>query len=53
MYFNAVYIAKCYANEPGADRVRAVAHDAEGLASCELGRLDSCAPFTASCARGT
>jgi predicted nucleic acid-binding protein len=40
IYFDAAYIAKCYLNEPGADRVRAVAYDADGLASCELGRLE-------------
>jgi len=40
IYFDATYIAKCYLNEPGADRVRAVAYNADGLASCELGRLE-------------
>ncbi len=40
IYFDAAYIAKCYLNEPGADRVRAVAHGADGLASCELARLE-------------
>ena len=40
IYFDAAYIAKCYLNEPGADRVRDVAHGADGLASCELGRLE-------------
>ncbi len=40
IYFDAAYIAKCYPNEPGAARVRAIAHDAEGLASCELARLE-------------
>jgi predicted nucleic acid-binding protein len=40
IYFDAAYIAKCYLNEPGADRVRAVAYGAEGLASCELARLE-------------
>jgi predicted nucleic acid-binding protein len=40
IYFDAAYIAKCYLNEPGAERVRAVAHDAAGLASCELARLE-------------
>ena len=29
-----------YLNEPGADRVRQLAYDADGLASCELGRLE-------------
>ena len=40
IYFDAAYIAKCYLNEPGADRVRQVAYAADGLASCELGRLE-------------
>lgn len=40
IYFDAAYIAKCYLNEPGADRVRELAYRAEGLASCELARLE-------------
>ena len=40
IYFDAAYIAKCYLNEPGAERVRAVAYGADGLASCELARLE-------------
>jgi predicted nucleic acid-binding protein len=40
IYFDAAYIAKCYLNEPGADKVRRLAQDAAGLASCELGRLE-------------
>ena len=40
IYFDAAYIAKCYLNEPGAERVRAVARDVQGLASCELARLE-------------
>lgn len=40
IYFDAAYVAKCYLNEPGAERVREVAHSAEGLASCELARLE-------------
>lgn len=40
IYFDAAYIAKCYLNEPGADRVRQLAYSADGLASCELGRLE-------------
>jgi len=42
IYFDAAYIAKCYLNEPGADRVREVAYGAEGLASCEFARLEFC-----------
>jgi len=40
IYFDATYIAKCYLNEPGADRVRDVAYRADGIASCELARLE-------------
>ena len=40
IYFDAAYIAKCYLNEPGADRVRQVAYGADGLGSCELARLE-------------
>jgi predicted nucleic acid-binding protein len=40
IYFDAAYIAKCYLNEPGADRVREVAYGAAGLASCELARVE-------------
>jgi predicted nucleic acid-binding protein len=40
IYFDAAYIAKCYLNEPGAERVRKLARDADGLASCELARLE-------------
>ena len=40
IYFDAAYIAKCYLNEPGADRVREVTYGADGLASCELARLE-------------
>lgn len=40
IYFDAAYIAKCYLNEPGADRVREVAYGADGLGSCELARLE-------------
>jgi predicted nucleic acid-binding protein len=40
IYFDAAYVAKCYLNEPGADRVRELAYGADGLASCELARLE-------------
>lgn len=40
IYFDAAYIAKCYLNEPGADRVRQLAYGADGLGSCELARLE-------------
>lgn len=40
MYFDTAYIAKCYLNEPGGERVRHLAASAPGLASCELARLE-------------
>ena len=40
IYFDAAYIAKCYLNEPGGDRVRRLAASVPGLASCELARLE-------------
>jgi hypothetical protein len=39
-YFDAAYIAKCYLNEPGGDRVRQLAYDADGLGSCEVARVE-------------
>jgi predicted nucleic acid-binding protein len=40
IYFDAAYIAKCYLNEPGAERVRQVAYGADGLGSCEVARVE-------------
>ena len=40
IYLDAAYIAKCYLNEPGAERVRALAAGARGLASCAIGRAE-------------
>ena len=40
VYFDAAYIAKCYLNEPGADTVRQFAYEADGLASCEIARVE-------------
>jgi predicted nucleic acid-binding protein len=40
MYFDTAYIAKCYLNEPGGERVRQLAASAPGLASCEVARLE-------------
>ena len=40
MYFDAAYIAKCYLNEPGAERVRVLARQAQGLCSADFGRLE-------------
>jgi predicted nucleic acid-binding protein len=40
VYFDAAYIAKCYLNEPNAEIVRQFAYDADGLASCEIARVE-------------
>jgi len=40
IYFDAAYIAKCYLNEPGAEKVRSLAGTERGLASSELGRVE-------------
>jgi predicted nucleic acid-binding protein len=40
IYLDAAYIAKCYLNEPDAERVRELAREADGLASCELARVE-------------
>lgn len=40
IYFDAAYIAKCYLNEPFADIVRQFAYQADGLASCEIARVE-------------
>ena len=39
-YFDAAYIAKCYLDEPGSERVRAVAYAVSGLCSCEIARVE-------------
>jgi len=40
IYFDTAFIAKCYLNEVGAERVRAAAQQAKGLVSCELARVE-------------
>jgi len=40
LYFDTAYIAKCYLNEPGAQRVRQLAYSSAGMASCELARVE-------------
>lgn len=40
IYLDAAYIGKCYLNEPGAERVQELARGSDGLASCEIGRLE-------------
>lgn len=40
VYFDAAYIAKCYLNEANAETVRQFAYEADGLASCEIARVE-------------
>jgi predicted nucleic acid-binding protein len=40
VYFDAAYIAKCYLNELNASFVRQFAYQADGLASCEIARVE-------------
>jgi predicted nucleic acid-binding protein len=40
IYFDSAYIAKCYLNETGAEAVRQLAGESDGLASCEIARLE-------------
>ena len=40
IYFDTAYIAKCYLNEPGAERVRDLARTADGLVSCQIARVE-------------
>lgn len=40
IYFDTAYIAKCYLNEPGAERVRELARTPAGLASCQIARVE-------------
>lgn len=40
IYFDTAYIAKCYLNETGAERVRQLARAADGLVSCQIARLE-------------
>jgi predicted nucleic acid-binding protein len=39
-YFDAAFIAKCYLNESGSEAVQEAAMTADGLASCEIARLE-------------
>ncbi|MFA5042872.1 MAG: type II toxin-antitoxin system VapC family toxin [Kiritimatiellia bacterium] len=40
IYFDTSYIAKCYLNEPHADKVRQLAMRSDGLACSYLGRVE-------------
>jgi predicted nucleic acid-binding protein len=39
-YFDSNYILKCYVNEPGAERVRALASQGVATSCSQLGRLE-------------
>ena len=53
VYFDAAYIAKCYLNEPNADTVRQFAYEADGLASCEIARVEFYQSYTGTCVKAT
>jgi predicted nucleic acid-binding protein len=40
IYFDSSYVVKCYLNEAGADKVQALAAKTQGIASCEIARLE-------------
>jgi len=40
IYFDTAYIAKCYLNEPHAEKVRQLAMQSDGLACSYLGRVE-------------
>jgi len=45
IYFDTAYLAKCYLNEYGSDKVRALAEEHEQIACCAFGRLELAAAF--------
>ena len=51
IYFDTSYLAKCYLNEPHAEKVRKLAHQADGLACSQLGRVEFWSISTATIAR--
>ncbi|MBI4701062.1 MAG: type II toxin-antitoxin system VapC family toxin [Deltaproteobacteria bacterium] len=40
LYLDTAYVAKCYLNEPGSDRVRALVRGESGLTSCAWCRAE-------------
>ena len=40
VYFDTAYLVKCYINENGSEKVRALAGEAERIACCEYGRVE-------------
>lgn len=45
IYFDTAYLAKCYLNEPGADKVRALAATSPDIACCQSGEVELTAVF--------
>ena len=45
IYFDTAYLAKCYLNETGADKVRAVAAESPVIGCCQIGEVELAAVF--------
>lgn len=45
IYFDTAYLAKCYLNEPGSEKVRTLAAADGRVACCVFGRLELAATF--------
>lgn len=45
IYFDTAYLAKCYLNEPGSERVRCLAAESTAVATCVLARAELAAVF--------
>ena len=45
IYFDTSYIAKCYLNEPGADKVRILAAESPVISCCKTGEVELVAVF--------
>ncbi len=45
IYFDTAYLAKCYLNEPGAEKVRTLAAASPEIACCQSGEVELAAVF--------
>lgn len=45
IYFDTAYLAKCYLNEAGADKVRALAAESPLIGCCQTGEVELAAVF--------
>jgi predicted nucleic acid-binding protein len=45
IYFDTAYLAKCYLNEPGAEKVRTLAEASPVIACCQSGEVELTAVF--------